>query len=442
MKKLLIIPALLALTLFSVYHYKIEGKKIYEQPTVIEKMEQSIFIEQAEIYSSKKENNLSEEKIFTIKIATEVNTTRDYATTLTVEVENATNPDACNFFWYENEKLLGLGATLEQSFSNGEHTINIIAKDGEGHESNATVSVLAWDYTKIETLHFDSNYGDLEYKETEIYDHKDRYILIDDGTFAKHSYVYDDEDNRIERRVIYYNYPHESRQWLYTFDENHNQLSSKGINIQTGNTLYYNVKTYDEEGNETSSKSGNNEDDLHDDYIEYGTPNADDYYEYNTTRQVQEGDKIVKNEAGKITYEERNYYDMKTIDEYSYDINGTLTQQVSTMITKNNRYDITIYNYNENQDISSTEQIYKSNEEITCHYKTSSTYNEDGSQNTEKRETIDGICSENVDENSYKKYSYDEDGRVNNVISSLDKESDDNMTTLKVIKSYTNELEG
>ena len=55
MKKLLIIPALLALTLFSVYHHKIEGKKIYEQPTIIEKMEQNILMEQGEIYTTKKE---------------------------------------------------------------------------------------------------------------------------------------------------------------------------------------------------------------------------------------------------------------------------------------------------------------------------------------------------------------------------------------------------
>jgi len=445
MKKLLIIPALLALTLFSIYHYKIEGKKIYEQPTIIEKMEQSIFIEQAEIYSSKKEtkdDNETEEKLFSLEIPSEVNTTRDHETTLTAKVKNANNPDACNFFWYEDGELIGTGSTFEHSFSKGEHFITIEAKDGEGHEANATTNVIAWNYKKIETLHFNTNYGDLEYKELEIYDHKGRYILIDDGNFAKRINIYDEEDNRIEHQTIYYMYPYESRQWLYTFDENHNHLSSKSIKIETGETLYYSVKTYDEEGNVTSSKSGLNEDALHNDYTKYDSPYGDDYTEYNSTEVVHTDDKSILNEAGLVTYEERNYEHMKTINEYSYDDNNSLVEQTSTMITKEVNYDITIYKYNNNQDISSTEQIYKTGEEVTCHYKNSSTYNEDGMQATKKQEILDGICPEYIVKESFKKYSYDEDGRVKNVMSSLEKESDNNITTLKVIKSYTNELEG
>jgi hypothetical protein len=442
MNKLLIIPALLALTLFSVYHHKIEGKKMYEQPMMMEKMEQKILNEQVEIYNVKKENNISEEKVFTITTEKDINTTRDSDTTLTVKVQNANNEEACNFFWYENDVLIGIGSTLEHSFEKGEHVITVIAKDAEGHESNATTIVTAWDYTKVETLHFDVNYGNLEYKEVELYDHKGRYIIMDDSTFAKRHYVYDEEDNRIENTVVYYEYPHESRQWLYTFDENHNQLSAKSINIETGRTLYYTVKTYDEEGNVTSSKSGNNEENLRDDSIDYGAYYEDnDYYEYNSTQEENKDDKTILNEAGKITYNEKNYDDMKIIEEYSYDDNGSMTQQISTMITENYKYDITIYNYDSTQDVSSTEQIYKTDEEVNCHYKITSTYNEDGSQNTEKREILDGICSEEVEENSFKKYIYDNDGRVKNIISSLENESDDNLTTLKVIKSYTNDLD-
>jgi hypothetical protein len=301
--------------------------------------------------------------------------------------------------------------------------------------------VTAWDYKKIETLHFNANYGDLKYKEVEVYDHKNRYIIMDDGSFAKRINIYDEEDNRVEHQVIYYDYPHESRQWLYTFDENHNQLSSKSINLKTGRTLYYSLQTYDEEGNVTSSKSGENEDNLYDDYAEYGNQYEDSYYEYNSTHRAHADDKRILNEAGLVTYEERNYGYMKTIEEYSYDSNNTMTQHISTMITEEVNYDITVYNYNGNQNISSSEQIYKTGEEVTCHYKNSSTYNEDGSQNTEKQEILDGICPEYVDDNSFKKYSYDEDGRVKNVTSSLEKESDESQTTLKVIKSYTNDLE-
>jgi hypothetical protein len=445
MNKLLIIPALLALTLFSVYHYKIEGKKLYEQPTTIEKMEQTILTKHAEMYTSKKErqeDNSTEEKVFRVEIPTEVNTNRDHETKLIVNVENANNRDACNFFWYEDEELIGMGETLNHSYSKGEHTITVIAKDGEGHEANATTKVTAWEYKKIETLHFNANYGDLTYREVEIYDHKGRYILIDDGSFAKRINLYDEYDNRIEHKVIYYDYPNESRYWLYTFDEAHHQLSSKSVNVKTGETLYYNVRTYDEEGNITSSRSGENEDNLYDDYREYDDPYGDSYYEYNSTYKAHEEDKSILNEAGLVTYEERNYDYMKVIEEYSYDSNNTMTQHISTMITEEVNYDITVYNYNDNQEVSSSEQIYKTGEEITCHYKNSSTYNEDGSQNTEKQEILDGICPEYVDDNSFKKYSYDEDGRVKNVTSSLEKESDDSQTTLKVIKSYTNELEG
>jgi len=445
MKKLLIIPTLLALTLFSVYHYKIEGKKIYEQPSVIEEMEQKVLNTQEEAYTTKiesEEDNNTEKKLFTIEISSDVNTTRDHETTLTVKVKNANNIDACNFFWYEEGELIGSGSTLEHSFLKGEHFITIEARDGEGHESNATTNITAWDYKKVEILHFNANYGDLEYKELEIYDHKGRYLLMDDGTFSKRANVYDEEDNRVEHKVIYYDYPRESRQWLYTFDDNHHQLSSKSINILTGSTLYYNVKTYDEEGNITSSKSGNDEDDLYDDYVESDNdPYEDEYQEYNSTYKAHKEDKSILNEAGLVTYEERNYTYMKTIEEYSYDDNNSLTQQKSTMITEEINHDITIYHYNENQEISSIEQIYKTGEEITCHYKNTSTYNEDGNEATKEQEILDGICPEYIDDNSFKTYTYDDKGRVNNIISSVEKESDNSQTTLKVIKSYTNDLE-
>ena len=443
MKKLLIVPALLALTLFSIYHYKIEGKKVYEQPTAMVKMEEDVLMIQNEIYSAKKEDNASEVKLFKVVTTAEVNTTRDNEMTLSAKVENASNPEACNFFWYEDEALIGMGSTLEQSFSKGEHVITLTAKDGEGHESNATVRVTAWDYEKIETLHFNANYGDLEYKEVELYDHKGRYLLIDDSKFMKFTNAYDEDDNRIEHKVIYYAYPEDSRQWLYTFDENHNQLTTKSINLKTGKTLYYNVKTYDEEGNVTSSKSGRDEDNLYVDPIENtNSYDNNEYYDYNESRNVDERDKVILNEAGNVTYEERNYENMKIIEEYRYDDNNTVTQHTSTMITEEINSDITIENYDKEQNIISSEQIYKTGEEVTCHYKTTTTYNEDGMQDTEKIEVLDGICSEDDNEGSLKKYSYDKEGRVTNISSSLEKDTDENMTTLKVIKSYTNELEG
>ena len=441
MKKLLIIPVLLALTIFSIYHYKIEEKKVYEQPAVIEKMEQKIINDHYKIYTAKKEINASREKIFTVETTAEVNTTRDNEITLTAKVKNSNNAEACNFLWYEEEKFIGMGSTLERSFPKGEHILTVIAKDGEGHESNATVTLTAWDYKKIETLHFSTDYGDLEYREVDIYDHKGRFILIDDGSFAKRSYVYDEDNNQIERSVIYYDYPRESNKYLYTFDENHNKLTTEVINIYTNKTLYYNIKTYNEDGNVTSSKSGENEDELHDDYIEYdNTYYGDVYYEYNSTHIAHKDDKTILDDNDNLIYQERNYDYMKTIEEYIYDDNNSMTQYVYTTIIEENREEININNYDENQNITSTEQIYKVNEEVTCHYKTISTYNDDGTKSTEKKETLDGICSEYGVYDSFKKFSYDKDGRVNNVVSSLEKESGGH-TTLKIIKSYTNDLE-
>ena len=441
MKKLLIIPALLALTIFSIYHYKIEEKKVYEQPTVIEKMEQKIINEHYEIYTAKKEINASREKIFTVETTAEVNTTRDNEITLTAKVKNSNNAEACNFLWYEEEKFIGMGSTLERSFPKGEHILTVIAKDSEGHESNATVTLTAWDYKKIETLHFSADYGVLEYREVDIYDHKGRFIVMDDGSFAKRSYVYDEDNNQIERSVIYYDYPRESNKYLYTFDENHNKLTTEVINIYTNKTLYYNIKTYNEDGNVTSSKSGKNEDELHDDYINYDNNYYGDvYYEYNSTHIAHKDDKTILDDNDNIIYQERNYDYMKTIEEYSYDDNNSMTQYIYTTISEENREEININNYDENRNITSTEQIYKVNEEVTCHYKTISTYNEDGTKSTEKKETLDGICSEYGVYDSFKKFSYDKDGRVNNVVSSLEKESDGH-TTLKIIKSYTNDLE-
>jgi len=440
--KLLIIPLLLALTVFGIYHNNIEGgKTLYVQPTIMTKLEQKILTEDAETFTVKTELN-STKKVFTVETVSEINTTRDTEITLTAQVINVENKEACNFFWYQEGELVGIGSTLKQTYPKGEHSITIMAKDAQGHESNATVTVTAWDYKKTETLHFNASYGDLEYKELTIYDHKGRFLIMDDSSFSKYSYVYDEDDNQIERNVVYYQYPHENRKWLYTFDENHNQLTSRVINLYTGNTLYYNVKTYDEDGNVTSSKSGNNEDELYDDHQVYGDPYAEEYIEYNTTEIENKDDKTILNEYGSVIYEERNYDNMKITNKYSYDEHNKITQQISNMITEGNREDINIYNYDENQTITNEEQIYKVNEEVICHFKTTSTYNEDGTQSTEKKETLDGICSEYGENDSFKKFSYDKDGRINNVVSFLEKESDDGQTTLKIIKSYTNDLEG
>ena len=436
MKKLLIIPALLSLTLFTIYHYKVEEKKVYEQPKVIKKIEQQIFTNYTKTYTIKDENNKSEEKIFTVETIAEINTTKESEITLSAKVLNATNVEECNFFWYEEGELIGMGSPLEKSFSKGKHLLTVVAKDTEGHESNATVTVTAWDYRKVEVLHFNANYGELEYKELTIYDHKGRYLIMKNGTFSKYINVYDEEDNRVEHRVIYYNYPSESRQDLYTFDENHNQLTFTAIEITTGQTIYYNVKTYDEEGNVTSSKSGENEDELYDDYIEHNR----EYVNYNPTSTTKINDKTILDEHDNIIYEERDYGHTKEITKHIYDDNNKMTQYISTTISDENREETYIYNYDENQTLLNMEHIYKIDDTIACHDRTSSTYNKNGQKKTEKREMLDGVCLEYA-EDSFKKFSYDKDGRVKNVTTSTDEASDNNQTTLKIIKSYTNELE-
>ena len=430
MKKLIIILPLFLMTFFSFYYQETENEKV-SVPDSIEKLKQK---EDSPIKRKNKEHNQTEAKLFSVEIPAEINTTRDNTTNITAQIKNTNNVEACNLFWYENKKLIGMGTTLEHSYSKGTHTITVLAKDSEGHESNATATVIAWDYIKIKTSIFNDDSGDLDHEEIEIYDHKGHCILMDDQIYQKSIDIYDDNDNLIEAKVIYYESPKNNMQVFYTYDKNHNQLTAKSISLFTGETLYYYLRTYDKDGNLTSSKSGKNEDNLKNDFSD------EDYSEDNKSNDIDEKNKTIRNEAGFITYQENSYKNTKMTDEYSYDSNNSITQIISTMIT-DNKHNSNTYIYDKHNNLTSLEQIQKTDEEVTCHFKVTYTYYENGYQATEKKEILDGECPGAKADTSFKKFDYDKDGRIVNISSSLNKKADDNISILNVIKTYTNELD-
>ena len=440
MRKLLLIPALLAITLFTVYHHDVDSKSISiptEKTEVKEfQVPESIIIVNDEIVTAKNELNVSEAKEFKVSIEPEHNTLIENVTTLTAQVENANNALACNFFWYEDDELIGMGSPFESIFEKGEHLLTLKASDGEGNLSKTELLVTAWEYSKTERLHFNAYYGNLEYTEQEIYDHNYNLVLVDDPTFYKERSFFNERNQVTERRTTYYGYEQFNRTKLFTYDEYGYHASIKTLDHE-GNTIYFISYLRDKEGNVLSMKSGENENELMEENLSMET-----YYyaESNETVEVHEDDKKITNKAGDITFEETNYDGLKFIDEYKYDDNRSMIQNISIMIS-DDEYESTTYNYDDKGNTISTEQLYKKSDLVTCHFKTTRTYNDDGYVLTSGKEILDGDCSDREEKESFKQYSYDKNGNVSSVKSSSEQGDEEAYTTLKVIESYTNEVE-
>jgi len=436
-KKILIVPLLLTIVIFSFSHEDVMRKQIIEKHMALPEKEHSLVEEIVDVYNSDLDEinattKEDEEKKFTVEIKGELNTTKETLITLTTKVKNYNNLDACNFFWSEEGTLLGIGSTLEMSFEKGEHKIFLRALDSNGNEANATVILNAYDYHMITKLHYNAYYGNLEYTEKDIMNHKGRYLLMDDGTFSKYIYAYDDEGRTIESKSEYYDYPTENQTRRFEYDEQGNRVKEMTLN-SNDEIIYMIIYEYDEDGVLISTKSGTDENSLSsENYNEY---EGSVYYEDTNLNDTNSNDKKEYNDNGKLVYEESYYGSMKIISEYDYNEEGKLTKDVSTM-TSESRKSVRTNLYDDKSQLISFERLYSDND-YQCHYKRDYTYNSEGAVLTKIDQLLGGECPY-IDEVK-KNYAYDNDGKIKSISSTIDGEK--GYTTLKVIETYTNILE-
>ncbi|CAA6818750.1 MAG: Unknown protein [uncultured Sulfurovum sp.] len=438
MKKILIVPIVLVLIIFSLYHEDVDGMpttkeghtKVTQEIEIIEEI-----IEEVQIEKEKKHDK----EVFSVEIKGELNTTKETPLRLRAEVHNAHDSDKCNYWWYKNKKLVSIGNVLEETFTKGEHQVHLVVRDANGIEANSTVVVGAYDYYSVQRFNYDPHYGNLLYVEKQILNHKGQYVLYDDGLHTKEYLEYNEASNLIEQTLEFHHQPNKNTKTVYSYDNIGNRLTSQSFNSE-GESVYYRVNTYDENRTVISSKVGKNEENLVD---EYATGNQIVYYAdpYATIEQEQNipNDIIRTNDKGQIIYEERYYYGgYKNINEMSYDEHDKLIKSVRKATSEyDSRLDIT--DYDKDGNAIKVEVRSEVMNQGLCHYISQRTYTSMGQTESEVSRLVDGECPY-VDEVK-RNYVYDDKGNIINIKVLSDEDSNVGFNTLKVVKAYTNEIE-
>ena len=441
MKLLLIVP-LIALALFNLpQEKKEENRETYITPTV--EREVAIYIDEKddEIYTPQIEHvSIETESPLIVELPNEVNITRDNIYKVEAKVKKSNSENACNFFWRENGELIGLGETLEKEFSKGEHTINLTVQNGD-YISQKKIIVKAWDYKKIQRKLFDKNIDDFELIGEAVYDHKERLLRRYNG-FATYSNQYNEQDQRIEYRVEYESYPEDSYIRYYTYNEDGQRLSIERVTLDE-EPVSFQEFIYNEEGIQIATKRG--VDCEHLEEIRYDLPEI--IYDegnstlYSSTYSPEENqDKVIYNEKHQIIYEKHDYGYVKETNSYEYDKDSKLSKSIRES-KYSDKTTITTSLYNKKGETISSIFLEQKGEEVICNYTTQVTYNQEGQRATVNQEVIDGDCSQQYVETSYKRFTYNKEGSIDKVIEAENNTTKESFTMFKMVTFFTNSLE-
>jgi len=449
MKKLLIVPMVLALIIFSLYPEDIDGMDTSTKGNVTKEIQ--LEEEILKIYNNSKNeiNNTLEtnettqvkvlDKNFSVEIKGELNTTKETVITLKAVVKNAQKLEACNYWWYEAKELIDMGSTLEKAFTKGEHNITLVVRDVNGTETNSTAMVRAYNYKSIRTLHYDAYYGTLRYTERTVTNHKGQYVLYDSGIYSKELMTYDDKGMLVERVREYYNHPEENRKIEFTYDDKGNRLVSQTFNSE-GISINYMLSIYDDNSSLIDIKFGTSAEDIENNEVpEYEYEEV--IYDASTYIEVKIPEDIVKlNDNGQVIYEERYYgEDDKVISTMTYNEDNKL---IRLERIRNSSYDKgrSIIDYDAKGNEIKKEHKYQMDGQSLCHYSSKSTFTDSGQIKSRVSTLLGGECPY-VDEVK-RLYSYDEEDNVIAVKAITNgEELSDAHSTVEVIKEYINELD-
>ncbi len=446
MKKI-IIPTLLSLIAIVLYFfYETEQESYRPQPSeesVEVKYTYKVLSQTESSFSSKEEHLVLPKKLI-IKLEEDLNTTRDCEIPLSVEIQNLKDSERYNVFWSEGKKILGMGDTLQQKFSKGEHIITVQVKTTQDREASATMIVTAWDYSKVDKQHFSAENGEALYTLEMLYDHQYN-LLLEKTDMYKNSYLYNKEGYKVEEQYEDYQDSSNNYTQYFEYDENGNNISTESLNEESVMVGYESI-AYDEEGSLISYKIGKDEYTLKEILSYEDASDVEETQEEEVQEnQEQEEDEILYDDNDNIIRYVSTYGDSKFTTEMQYDENNRTTERKYTTEGDDYSYGRTLrYNYDDDGLIKEKEIVFTENNKIVCHFSTSNQYNENSSISKKSNQVFAGDCSD-VIENIYEEYQYDRDG---NIIALKSKKYDVNnthkeqelFTTMKVKRYYTNDL--
>ena len=448
MKKI-IIPILLSVLLIILYYLYENDEKDYGFNTTQERVEVEYdykVLSETSTPPPKEEQivHLSPEGLL-LRVKEDRNITKGTPLTLMVTILNPQEEEGYNYFWREGDQLLGMGASLEHCFSKGKHLIRLEVKSTQGREANATISVTAWDYTKVDHHYYSDQTGAFLYTTQKLFDPHGN-ILVEKLRDSITRYVYDEEGNKIEEQYEDYEDASNNYTQYFEYDDQGNNISTESLNAQNVMTGYETL-AYDEEGYLISIKVGKDEYSLDeilmveesDEVVEEEVQEEDHQAEENT-----EEEKIEYDENGNIILYVSNDSDSKFMVEVSYNENNqTVSKKYSSSGEGYNNSRTFLYRYDEEGEMQEKEEIYRENDHVTCHFSHTSSHDLNGNLIRSENHVVSGDCSDYI-ENIVEEYQYDVDG---NVIAMQSKAYDVNgsnrvdelHTTMRVERYYTND---
>ena len=448
MKKVLLISLIVALAFWGIYPsntkkeiplYYVDAKPMQTESQTIKKET----VQPVGLYQEIKKNHHREKSLF-IETELDVNTTRDTDCILTAHIKNSDPLEASNYFWRKNGQLLGIGSSIERSFSKGLHFIELIIKNGE-EERNVTIRLKAWDYKKIQNVNIEHGSDTKEIINEEVYDYKQR-LIKRYSKYSTYSVLYNEENQKVEDRNEY-RYLSETgeihiggRIKRYSYNTKGKILTMQKLSLEE-ESHYFEKNSYDEKGELVLQLSGEDSEHLIEQSQFYNNTVYDDSESHITYIEYDYPNPIVKyNKNKKIIYREYDYGYMTEKTSYEYDENNKHRKTIR-ISDYDGQKSTTTNTYDKEGNVLSREQIRTEGEEVICHYNITSTYNNSFKIATQKQKIIDGECSKDYIKNSFKRYVYNNDGSLKETLSFENNHSKEPLKTAKILKFYSNTLE-
>jgi len=394
------------------------------------------------------EKKVQNKKEKTIYISREINTT--IKTQIILKSNFDKNSKEYNYIWKKGKNIIGVGKdTIQRSFSLGEHNISCQIFDDNSLISQENIRVIAWKYIKEESYYFSTYTDKYELGGTRFFDYLNR-LILDFTNYDKKTYIYNDNNQIVEKRYEYFNFPDENYIITYVYDGN-KTISMEKVN-NNGDIIESHI--YDEEGNEIEQEYNSQEEDIPEETPKNDTIKKEPIKIYNkdgnlTHIETVNGlyQKNLKYENGRVVYQETIYPNGRNSKSIKYDSKGRdiyIEYQYRDKEDNIRGKDIIKKEYDKEGNLIKKERKYSKKGEVIQHTIEQWSY-KNGKKLLHRMEALVGVCpctANLVKEETI--YHYDKDGNLTSSDYKYQKKDDDKFIKSKdnkKVRTYTNELE-
>jgi len=409
---------------------------------------------QAKSFTPKPKDIIIEKKVQNKKEKTLYTNIREINTTIKTQITLKSNFDKkskeYNYIWKDGENIIGVGKdTIQRSFSLGEHNISCQIFNDNSLISQENIRVIAWKYIKEESYYFDTDTDKYELGGTRFFDYLNRLILVI-SSYSKDRYIYNDDNQIIEKRHEYFNLPDENYVITYVYDGNRT-ISIEKIN-NNGDIIESHI--YDEEGNEIEQEYNTQEENTQEEIPKNDTIKKEPIKIYNKDGNLTHFEsanglyqKNFKYENGRVVYTETIYPNGRNSKSIKYDSKARERYREYQYRDKEDNLkskDIIKKEYDKEGNVIKKERKYSIKGEVVQHTIEQWNY-KNGKKLSHRIEALVGVCpcSANIVKEETI-YHYDKDGNLTSSDYKYQNKNDNKFKKpkkSKKIRTYTNELE-